>query len=223
MVDRTTQERSQPEARASVAPASAAATAAGPASADRRFVMHDTPLAGLRVLERQPRGDERGFLVRLYDAAELQSAGWPGGIAQVNHTMTRRAGCVRGLHFQRAPHAEAKLVHCLKGRILDVAVDLREGSPTQGRWHAVELSADNGRALWIPPGYAHGYQTLCDDVELLYCHSAAHVAEAEGGLHPLDERLAIAWPLAITELSARDRAHPRLAERPGRDLTGVCA
>lgn len=175
-----------------------------------RFTVTDLPLHGLKRVQRERLGDSRGFLARLFCAEELAAFGWSGPIAQINHTRTSRQGTVRGLHFQHAPHAEIKLVSCLRGRIWDVAVDLREDSPTFGCWHAAELSADNGRALLIPQGCAHGFQTLSDDVELLYCHSAAYAANAEGGVHPQDERLAIPWPLPITELSVRDAGHPRL-------------
>jgi len=116
------------------------------------------------------------------------------------------------MHFQRPPHAEIKLVNCLRGEVWDVAVDLRAGSPTFLRWHAERLSADNGCALLIPRGFAHGFQTLSDDVELLYCHSAAYAAQSEGGMHPQDERLGIAWPMPLTELSARDAGHARITE-----------
>lgn len=169
-----------------------------------RLSVEPTPLPGLLQLQRQRIGDARGFLARLFCAEELAAAGWPDPVAQINHTFTARQGTVRGLHFQRPPHAEYKLVSCLRGSVWDVAVDLRRGSPGFGRWHAVTLSADNGLALLIPAGFAHGFQALEDGVELLYCHSAAYAAAAEGGLHPQDEALAIDWPLPITELSARD-------------------
>jgi dTDP-4-dehydrorhamnose 3,5-epimerase len=125
------------------------------------------------------------------------------------------------MHWQRPPHAEAKLVSCLRGQVWDVAVDVRPGSPTFLRWHAERLSADNGQALLIPPGFAHGFQALSDDVELLYCHSAAHAPQTEAGLHPQDERLGIAWPLPITKLSARDAGHPRLGGASTETFTGV--
>lgn len=179
-----------------------------------RLTITDTPLPGLRLVQRQRLGDARGFLARLFCAEELRSAGWPGPIAQVNHTHTAQRGTVRGLHWQRAPQAEAKLVSCLRGSVWDVAVDLREGSPTFGRWFAATLSAENANALLIPPGFAHGFQALSDDAELLYCHSAPFVAAAEAGLHPQCKTLAIAWPLPITLLSDRDAAHPRLATHP---------
>lgn len=175
-----------------------------------RFTVTDLPLPGLKLVERQRLGDARGFFSRLFCAAELRAAGWSKAIAQVNYTHTAKAGTVRGMHFQRPPHAEMKLVSCLRGEVWDVAVDLRAGSKTFLRWHAERLSADNGRALLIPEGFAHGFQTLSDEVELLYCHSAAYAPEAEAGLNPREPRLAIPWPLPVAELSPRDSRHPLL-------------
>lgn len=178
----------------------------------RRFTIVPTPLAGALVLERQPIGDARGFLERLWCDAELADL-LPGrAIRQVNRTLTRSAGTIRGMHFQRGAAAETKLVHCLRGRVLDVAVDLRAGSPSFGQWHAVELAGDGHRTFVIPEGFAHGFQALSDDCEMLYFHTAPHDAGAEGGVHPLDPRLAIAWPLPPGEMSPRDRAHPLLDE-----------
>jgi dTDP-4-dehydrorhamnose 3,5-epimerase len=171
-----------------------------------RFRWSPTPLAGVTVVERRRIEDERGFLARVFCAGELAVAGWTGHVAQINHTQTRKRGTVRGLHFQHAPHAEMKLVTCLRGVVWDVAVDLRAGSSTLLRWHASELSADNGRALLIPEGCAHGFQALTDDCELLYCHNAPYVAESEGLVSALDPRIGIAWPKSIAEQSARDRS-----------------
>jgi dTDP-4-dehydrorhamnose 3,5-epimerase len=168
-------------------------------------------LAGLKLIERQRLGDSRGFLSRLFCADELAAASWHKPIAQINHTLSGRCGTVRGMHYQSPPHAEMKLVTCIRGTVHDVAVDLRAGSPTFLHWHAELLSADNNRALLIPEGFAHGFQTLTDDVELVYCHTEAYAAEAEGALNAQDPRLAIIWPLAITELSARDATHPMLS------------
>lgn len=182
-----------------------------------RFTVTDLPLAGLKRVERQRLGDSRGFLSRIFCSDELSAAGWHKPIAQINHTYTAKQGTVRGMHFQRPPYAEMKLVSCIRGEVWDVAVDLREGSPTFLRWHAEQLSAENGRALLIPEGFAHGFQSLTDDVELLYCHSEAYAAHAEGGLNPTDPRLGIAWPLAIAELSARDAGHALIAS----DFEGV--
>jgi dTDP-4-dehydrorhamnose 3,5-epimerase len=184
-----------------------------------RFRLEDTPIAGLKVVERQPLADARGFLTRMYCAHDLAAAGLERPLAQINHTLTRTAGAVRGLHYQHPPHAEAKLVSCLAGAVFDVAVDLRRHSPSFLAWHAEILSADNSRGLLIPEGCAHGFQTLEADTELLYLHTAAYAPEAEGALNVRDPRLAINWPLAIGVLSARDEAHPFIdADWHGIDL-----
>lgn len=177
-----------------------------------QFLVTDTPLCGLKVIERQRLGDARGFLSRLFCAEELAAASWTKPITQINHTYTACQGTVRGMHFQYPPHAEMKLVTCLRGEVWDVAVDVRAGSPTFLQWHAAHLSAENNRAFLIPEGFAHGFQTLTDDVELLYCHSAAYAPHAEAGLNPQDARLAIPWPLPVAELSARDAGHPLISE-----------
>ncbi len=176
-----------------------------------RFSIADLPLAGLKLIERQRLGDSRGFLSRLFCAEEMAAAGWTDPVAQINHTRTATRGTVRGMHFQHPPHAEMKLVSCIRGEVWDVAVDLRDGSPTFLRWHAETLSADNRRAMLIPQGFAHGFQALTDEVELLYCHSAAYCATADAGLNPLDPRLGIGWPLPVDGLSTRDAAHPKIA------------
>jgi dTDP-4-dehydrorhamnose 3,5-epimerase len=175
-----------------------------------RFTISDTPIADLKLVQRRQMGDKRGFLARLFCAEELASAGWRKPIAQINHTSTQHQGTVRGLHFQHPPHAEMKLVSCVRGGIWDVAVDLRAGSPTFLQWHAEELSAANQRALLIPEGFAHGFQTLCDDCELIYLHSVAYTQPAEAGFHAKDPTLAIAWPMAFSGFSARDEQQPML-------------
>jgi len=175
-----------------------------------RFDFRPTPLDGLVVVERQPRGDSRGFLSRLYCAEEFAAAGAARPIAQINQTQTRRSGTIRGLHFQHPPYAETKLVSCLRGEVFDVAVDLRRGSPTFLQWHAERLSPENRRSLLIPEGFAHGMQALADDTELLYLHTAPYHAASEGGVNPLDPRLAIAWPLTVADVSDRDRSHALL-------------
>ena len=169
-----------------------------------------TGIEGLLVAQSPVHGDARGAFTRLFCEHSLQSVLGNRHIVQINHSRTTIVGTVRGLHFQRSPAAEAKLVHCLQGAVWDVVVDLRPGSPTHLQWHAELLSADNGCALLIPPGCAHGFQTQEDDVHMLYVHSAAHAPAHEGGLHPLDARLAIAWPLPVQNLSVRDQAHPPL-------------
>ncbi|PZO17846.1 MAG: dTDP-4-dehydrorhamnose 3,5-epimerase [Burkholderiales bacterium] len=166
------------------------------------------PLPGLMRVERALIGDARGFLSRLFCSEELAACGWVKPVAQINHTRTAQRGTVRGLHYQRPPHGEMKLVTCIQGEVWDVAVDLRASSPTFLRWHAELLSANNRRALLIPEGFAHGFQTLTDDVEMLYCHSAAYAPQAEGGLHPEDPALRIEWPLDLSAISPRDAQHP---------------
>ncbi len=175
-----------------------------------RFTITQLPLPGLYAADRRKVGDSRGFLARIFCAEDLSAGGWVKPIAQINHTFTAHRGTVRGMHFQRPPHAEMKLVTCLRGEVWDVALDLRSGSPTFLQWHAERLSPENGRAMVIPEGFAHGFQTLTDDAELLYCHSEPYVAAAEAGVSPTDVMYSIRWPLPITELSARDAGHPLL-------------
>ncbi len=177
-----------------------------------RFDFIQTPLTGLVLAQRKAIEDHRGLLSRFYCAEEFGAVGIIKNIAQINHTLTRKKGVVRGLHFQFPPHAEAKLVSCLKGEIWDVAVDLRRDSPTFLHWHSEVLSATNRRSLLIPEGYAHGFQTLTEDCELFYLHTAAYHPEAEGMLNAADPRLNIAWPLPINDLSERDREHPFIAQ-----------
>ncbi len=175
-----------------------------------RFIVTDLPMVALKLIERQRLGDSRGFLSRLFCAEELAAAGWYQPIVQINQTYTAQRGTVRGMHYQNPPYTEMKLVNCIEGEVWDVAVDLRAGSPTFLHWHAEILSADNNRALLIPEGFAHGFQTLTDNVTLLYCHTATYSPEAERAVNAQDPRLAFSWPLAITEISTRDAKHPLL-------------
>ena len=175
----------------------------------------ETKLDGVVLIEPQVHGDERGFMVESFSRDAWRELGVDVDFVQHNHSRSRR-GTLRGIHFQTEP-GQAKLVRCARGEILDVAVDLRRGSPTFLRWHAESLSDENGVALLIPEGFAHGLQTLADDVDMLYCHSVAYAASAEGGLHPRDPRLAIDWPLPIAALSPRDEAHAFV----GADFAGL--
>jgi dTDP-4-dehydrorhamnose 3,5-epimerase len=178
-----------------------------------RFTVTDLPLTGLKLIERQRLGDARGFLSRLFCSDELTVIGWHKTIAQINHTFTSQLGTIRGLHFQVPPHAEMKLVSCIRGEVWDVVVDLRYKSPTFMQWHAQILSAQNGHALLIPEGFAHGFQTLKDDCELLYMHTEVYVPQAEAALRFNDERLDIIWPLPVAEISVRDQGHPLLTSK----------
>ena len=175
-----------------------------------RFHVDTTPLQGLNVVTRMPIGDSRGYLERLFCSEELEPL-LPGrSVMQINRTYTAKIGVVRGLHYQLPPHAETKLITCLRGEVYDVAVDLRRDSPTFLRWHAERLSPDNNRTMVIPEGFAHGLQTLTEDCELLYFHTAKFTPEAERGLDALDVSLGIGWPLPIAERSLRDEKHSRL-------------
>lgn len=167
-------------------------------------------LGGAFLIDLEKREDSRGFFSRYFCEKEYSSHGLETRWVQMNTSLTRQPGSVRGLHFQRPPKAEAKVIRCLSGAIWDVLVDLRMGSPSFGKWLGFELNDDNRTMLYIPKGFAHGFQTLTDDCEMLYFHTATYQAGAEGGLNALDFRLAIKWPLGVTILSDRDRSHPML-------------
>ena len=171
-----------------------------------RFEFISTPVKDLVVCKRRPITHDLGTFVRTFCSDEFKRAGVTKTIAQINQTLTRRKGAVRGLHFQWAPHSEMKITTCLKGAVFDVAVDIRRGSPTFLRWHGEFLSADNDTSMVIPEGFAHGFQALTTDCEMLYFHTAPYVADAEGGLQATDPLIGIEWPMEITEMSARDQA-----------------
>ena len=167
-----------------------------------------TPLAGACIVELAPIEDERGFFARSFCQDEFRQHGLDAAVAQCNVSFNKRRGTLRGLHWQAAPHAEAKLVRCTRGAIWDVIVDLRQGSPTARQWHAVELTADNRHSLYIPAGFAHGFQTLADDSEVLYQMSAFYHPESARGVRWDDPVFAIRWPLKDPVMSPRDRAFP---------------
>jgi len=179
--------------------------------------IHPTPIADLMLIETMPVRDDRGQFARIFcqtECAELRpQLHW----AQINISETTYKGSVRGMHFQYPPAAEAKLIRCLHGRVFDVAVDLRAGSPTFLRWHGVELSADAPIQFFIPEGFAHGFQTLTDDAQLLYLHTCEWDRRHEGALRHDDPALSIAWPLSVTRLSEKDRHTPLIDE----SFTGV--
>jgi dTDP-4-dehydrorhamnose 3,5-epimerase len=170
----------------------------------------DTPLADVKLVQSTPHRDARGAFVRHFCAEELQPLLGSRQIVQINHSKTGDAGTVRGLHFQHPPHAEMKMVRCLRGRIWDVAVDLRPGSSTFLEWYAQDLVEDDAQMLVIPEGFAHGFQALEPDSELLYLVTAFYSPLAEGGLRHDDPRLAIDWPMPPRNVSPRDLAHPLL-------------
>lgn len=170
----------------------------------------ETIIHGASVIESTAIQDSRGAFSRLFCSRELQAIVGPRSIVQINHSTTHSVGAVRGLHYQNPPHAEMKIVRCLKGRIFDVAVDLRQGSPTFLKWTAVELTSESHLAFVIPEGCAHGFQVLEEDSELLYLHTAFYTQGAESAVRFDDPRIAVDWPLTPTDLSARDLSHPHL-------------
>lgn len=182
-----------------------------------RFTVQKTHLSELVIVERKPLGDSRGYLERMFCINELQDVFGDRDVVQINHTLTQSKGTVRGMHFQHMPNAEMKLVSCIRGAAFDVAVDLRKDSPTFLQWHAEILSEENHKTFAIPEGFAHGFQTLTDNCEMLYLHTAVYTPSTEAGVNPKDAKLAITWPLPITEISSRDANHPLLTA----DFQGV--
>lgn len=163
-----------------------------------------TPIPDLSIVETNRIADTRGAFSRLFCEQELSAVIGKRRIVQINFSRTTIVGTVRGVHFQRFPYAEMKLVRCIKGRIWDVAVDLREKSKTFLQWHAEELSPDNGRMLVVPEGFAHGFQVLEPDSELIYLHTAIYHPQSEGGVRFNDPQIGINWPNSVTVISDKD-------------------
>ncbi len=176
------------------------------------MIFTETPIPGAFLLELEERRDERGSFARTFCATELAAHGLDPHVSQANTSFNERAGTLRGMHFQAHPFGEAKLVRCTRGAIYDVIVDVRPVSGTYLRWFAAELTADNGRMLYVPEGFAHGFQTLVEASEVSYLMSRAYVSEAAQGLRWDDPALAIEWPpVAERTISERDRRHPVLS------------
>jgi dTDP-4-dehydrorhamnose 3,5-epimerase len=168
----------------------------------------ETELPGAFLVELELLEDERGWFARAWDPNELEAHGLDPRLAQASLAWNTRAGTIRGLHYQAAPHGEAKLVRCTRGALYDVLVDLRPHSPAFRRWLGVELSADDGRLLYVPEGVAHGYQTLVDETEALYLISEHYEPAAQRGVRWDDPAFAIEWPAEPTVISERDRSWP---------------
>lgn len=168
------------------------------------MLFRETDLAGAFVIEPERRVDERGYFARLFCESELAERGLEGRVRQINTGFSPRAGTLRGMHYQTPPHAEAKIVRCLRGAVFDVVIDLRPGSPTFKRWYGIELTVENGLLLYAPPGTAHGYLTLRNDSELLYATSAAYAPNAAHGVRYDDEAFGIVWPADIHVISTAD-------------------
>ena len=171
-------------------------------------------IEGAYVIDLEKRADERGYFARAWCEHEFAVHGLGTRIAQVNVGVSTKAGTLRGLHYQQAPHGEVKLARCARGAVYDVAVDLRPASPTFGRWHGCELSAENGRMLYVPEGCAHGYLTLRDDTELTYFTSAPYAPDAARGVRHDDPAFSIAWPRTVTTISSQDAGWPDFRMTP---------
>jgi dTDP-4-dehydrorhamnose 3,5-epimerase len=187
---------------------SQARSAADRVTKEPAMLFSPTRLRDAVVIEVERRFDERGYFARTMCRREFEEHGLAGDFVQTNHSYSRHRGTLRGMHYQRPPHGEAKLVRCVRGSIYDVIIDLRPTSPTYGRWEGFELSADNGRMLYVPEGFAHGFQTLEDEVDVTYQVSHPYTPVAEGGLRHDDPAFRIAWPLPVSVISAKDAGWP---------------
>lgn len=167
-------------------------------------------ISGVFTIELDKRGDDRGFFARAFCTEELSNAGLETDIQQINNSVTAEKAVLRGLHFQRPPHAEVKIVRCVSGAIWDVVVDIREGSPTFGKWFGTDLTAENRTMMYVPKGFAHGFVTLTEHAEIIYFVSSKYAPQAEGGLRWDDSRLAIDWPLRPSSMSTKDESWPLL-------------
>jgi len=175
----------------------------------------ETNLQGACLIRMKRISDQRGFFARAWCTREFAEHGLNPQMAQMNVGFSPKAGTLRGLHYQTAPHQEAKLVRCTRGAIFDVVVDLRPGSATRGRWYGVELSADHETMLYAPEGFAHGYQTLRDDCEVCYLTSTAYAADAATGVRYNDPAFSISWPLPVEMISEADRNWPLVGRDAG--------
>lgn len=178
------------------------------------MIVHDLPLQGAKLVEIEPITDERGFFARAWDTEHLAAAGIEPAIVQANIAVTTVRGTVRGFHHQTPPTAEDKFIRCTRGAEWEVIVDLRPASPTYLRWHGVELTADNHLALYVPKGFARGYQALTDDVEVFYSVSAPYTPVNEAGFRFDDPVFRIEWPMEVTVVSDKDRSWPDFGTEP---------
>lgn len=178
------------------------------------MILSELPLAGGYLIEPEYREDERGHFARIWCAREFAQHGLSTALVQVNIGYSKRKGTLRGMHFQNAPHAEVKLVRCTRGAVYDVMVDLRPESPTHGRWYGAELTPDNGKMLYIPERFGHGYLTLTNHAEISYQTSRPYVADAATGVAYNDPAFGIDWPMEPTVLSDADRNWPPYQHSP---------
>ncbi len=174
------------------------------------MTFNETELPGVWLITPEAHGDRRGFFMRIFDEKELKEHGIDFSVVQANRSMSGTKGTVRGMHYQADPHGEGKIIQCVRGKVFDVAVDVRKDSPTYLKWFGTELSDENNNMFYIPTGFAHGFQTLSDDAELLYFMSSEYVPEAATGVRYNDPVIGIEWPMEPKELSERDQEWPLL-------------
>jgi len=178
---------------------------------------HRTPLKNAYIIEPEPFADHRGKFSRIFCQNELKQIGLEKQIVQVNHSLTVQKGAIRGMHCQRPPKAEIKMVRCISGAVFDVIADLRKGSETFLKWHGEVLSSENMKMMYVPEGFAHGFQTLEENSELLYFHTEFYSPEHEGGIRYNDPAINISWHLEVKDVSERDQNHPLLSQ----DVKGI--
>lgn len=171
------------------------------------MIFNETPIPGAYTVELEKRGDERGFFARAFCVNEFKDQGLIDYVVQVNNSLSADAGTLRGMHYQLAPHAETKIVRCIKGALWDCILDLREGSQTFGRWYGAELSAENRRMMYVPKGFAHGFITLADDTEAFYFVDECYAPNHERGVRYDDPKFNIQWPTEPRVLSDKDKSH----------------
>lgn len=176
------------------------------------MICRESGLAGVIIVEPQVHGDTRGWFLESYSERDFRNAGIPSVFIQDNHSYSARRGTLRGLHFQAPPMAQSKLVRCTRGAILDVAVDIRKGSPNYLKWVKVELSSDNHRQLFIPKGFAHGFAALTDDVEIQYKVDEYYSAECDRSIRFDDPEIGVEWGVEDPVLSEKDRLAPRIRD-----------
>lgn len=177
----------------------------------------ETPLKNAIVLKPEPFEDNRGKFSRIFCRQELQQIGRDKSIVQINQSLTRKKGAIRGMHFQCPPKAEIKIVKCMRGSVYDVIIDLRRNSLTLLQWHGEILSAENMKMMYVPEGFAHGFQALEENTELLYLHTEFYSPEHEGAVRYDDPLINIQWPMELTDISEKDRNHPLLSQ----DFEGI--
>ena len=177
----------------------------------------ETKLKGSFIIDLEPFSDERGWFARSFCKKEFERIGHSAEWVQLNHSVTNDKGTIRGMHFQYPPHSEIKLVRCIAGAVYDVIIDLRTDSPTFLQWIGEELSYDNKKMIYIPAGFAHGFQTLADNSQLIYHHTSYYTPGAEDGIRYDDKKININWQLSVTGISDRDKNHPHINE----SFTGV--